>query len=273
MSRARPADLAELPAAIAPLGVTAANRAPLYHQIFLVLQSQIHNGDYAPGEYLPSERELSDRFGVSRITTMRAMNELAASGMVVREQGRGTRVRFVGAGVVTRGPALASELAMRTVANGQEAKPPGIVVYEFDYVAAPARVAATLQLPRGQSVQRAVRTLAFGGAPFSQLTTFVPEAIGRRWQRADLARSSVHALLARVGCHPTRLEERVSATLADALLAERLGTTVGAPLIQITRTSFAADGRALEHVQGVFRPDRYQYAVSLNDAGELREWR
>ncbi|WP_373019000.1 GntR family transcriptional regulator [Muriicola sp.] len=70
-------------------------RTPLYHQIYLILRDEILNGRYGKDALLPGEQELGKIFGVSRITAKRALDELAVAGLVVRERGRGTRVRFV----------------------------------------------------------------------------------------------------------------------------------------------------------------------------------
>lgn len=67
-------------------------KAPVYTQISQQLQSKIANGIYAPGTFLPSERILCDELGISRMTLRKSLDELEASGYVVRQQGRGTLV-------------------------------------------------------------------------------------------------------------------------------------------------------------------------------------
>ena len=59
---------------------------PLYHQIYLILRDKILSTDYEVDTVLPSEQETARRFGVSRITARRALDELAAAGLVVRER-------------------------------------------------------------------------------------------------------------------------------------------------------------------------------------------
>ena len=66
---------------------------PRYHQIFLLLREAIRDGVYAADQQVPGEMELAAQYGVSRITTKRALNELERAGLVTRERGRGTRVR------------------------------------------------------------------------------------------------------------------------------------------------------------------------------------
>lgn len=257
------------------IAVDARNRAPLYHQIFLILRSRIHDGAYHYGDYLPGEYELARDYNVSRITAVRALNELAAAGLVVRERGRGTRVQFVAAGTVVRGPLDKDGRARPVAANGAvenfidalRAREGGAAeIIAFDYMSAPHDVAAALGVSAKSRVQRAVRILRFAGEPWNHLTTWVPAEIGRTWTRAELEKSPLVALIERGGVVIARIEERVTATLADMNIADRLGVAAGAPLIKITRTAFDEAGRAVEHVQAHYPPERYQYAVTLTRA-------
>jgi len=67
--------------------------SPLYFQLFTVLNDAISRGVIANGSRMPSEKEISDRFEVSRITARRTLAELAAKGLVVRHRGKGTFVQ------------------------------------------------------------------------------------------------------------------------------------------------------------------------------------
>src|SRR3954466_6280790 len=68
---------------------------PKYHQIYLVLREQLHEGRFALG--LPGELALMRQFGVARVTVRRALQELAGEGLIARERGRGTRALPAGA--------------------------------------------------------------------------------------------------------------------------------------------------------------------------------
>ena len=87
-----PAAISRVPATPPRVGFDPASPTPLYHQIFSLLRDKIYDGQYPGGSFIPSEQELSAQFNVSRITAKRALDDLAADGLVVREQGRGTRV-------------------------------------------------------------------------------------------------------------------------------------------------------------------------------------
>jgi GntR family transcriptional regulator len=258
------------------------NRAPLYHQIFLILRSRILDGQYGPGDYLPGERELETMFQVSRITAVRALNELAAAGLVVRERGRGTRVQFVGSGIVSRGP-TGSRGESSNVLSGtphevfnwlHSGGKSQVKVFEFDYVVPPAGVAAALKLQPGERAQYASRVWRFEKLPFNFVNTYVPEDIGQGWTRKDLESLPLGELLDQAGVNVHLVQERVTATLADALLSERLDINLGSPVLKIDRTAFSTEGRPVEHLIGFYPPERYQYEVTLprqNASGRGRQ--
>lgn len=78
---------------------------PLYKQLVHDLTDKIQSGDLAEGIKLPSEQEISELYGVSRITVRTALKELASEGLIISKQGKGT---FVGKKKMTRNLSLAT---------------------------------------------------------------------------------------------------------------------------------------------------------------------
>lgn len=232
---------------------------PLYHQIYLVLRDKIAGGVYRGGDILPSEEETARQFGVSRITTKRALNELAGAGYVVRERGRGTRVVYAMPTPPVR--ANVDGLLENLMAMGLKTE---VTLLEFGYVAPGEEVAQALQCTAGEKVQRAVRVRRLEGEPFSCLTTHVPEKVGRSYGREDIASTALLTLLERCGVEVSRAEQTLTATLADAAMAAALGVDLGAPLLRITRIVYDQQDRPVEHIVGLYRPDRYQYRMALS---------
>ena len=68
-----------------------ARKQPLYDQLVDILTEKIEH-EYRPGDLMPSERELSERYGLSRTTVRLALQELERLGLVMRQHGRGTFV-------------------------------------------------------------------------------------------------------------------------------------------------------------------------------------
>lgn len=232
---------------------------PLYHQIYLILRGRILDGELAGDDVLPSEEETARAFGVSRITAKRALNELAEAGYVVRARGRGTRV-------VHRAPtppvrSSVEGLLENLIAMGLETE---VTLLEFGYVVAGDEVRRALDCPAGARVQRAVRIRRLEGEPFSHLTTYVPEDIGRSYSREDLASTPLLTLLERGGVEISRAEQTITATLADTGAAPLLGVALGAPLLRIQRIVRDQQDRPVEYITGLYRPDRYQYRMMLS---------
>jgi len=250
-------------------GVDARQPTPLYHQIYTILRDEIVNGVHPNGAILPSEFELTRQYGVSRVTAKRALNELAAEGLVSRERGRGTLVRFEAPSPPVRGSV--EGLLENLLQMGLKTE---VRLLDFDYVAASDEIARALGCEPGTIVQRAVRVRLMEGEPFSHLTTHVPEALGRSYSRAELADRPMLALLERCGVIVSSARQTLTAALADARTAPLLEVQVGAPLLRITRTVFDQDDRAVEHITGLYRPDRYQYQMTLNriDGADRKIW-
>ena len=243
----------------APRAVDAGLPIPLYHQIYVLLREQILSGVYADQAMVPTEQALSDRFGVSRITAKRALDELAAEGLVVRRRGRGTTV----VGRMPSEPLSAnlSGLLENLLMVGLKTN---VSIVEFEYVPAPKEVRDALALADGAEVQRAVRVRSHDGVPLSYSVSFVPGEIGRSYSPKDLVTTPLLALLERAGILIGSADQTIGAALADSVMAPLLGVRVGSPLLSITRTVFDQNGRPVEHITIRYRPDRYQYRMKLN---------
>jgi GntR family transcriptional regulator len=231
---------------------------PLYHQIYVLLREQILSGVYADRALVPTEQALGERFGVSRITAKRALDELAAEGLVVRQRGRGTTVvgRLPSRPLTANISGLLENLLMLGLKTS-------VAIVEFAYVAAPEAVRKALDLRDGAEVQRAVRVRSHDGAPLSYTVSFVPAAIGRAYDKRDLMTNPLLALLERAGILIGSADQTIGAALADTVVAPLLGVRVGSPLLSITRTVFDQNGRPVEHINILYRPDRYQYRMKL----------
>ncbi len=225
-------------------------RLPLYQQIFVILRNRIEAGILPPGERISGESELCEEFGVSRITSRRALNELAEQGYVVRERGRGTRV------VPQPQPqALKASLDGLLENVDRIGRATSVEVRAFGYVPAPPDVAEALDLAPGTPVQRAVRVRRLGADPMSYLVTYVPEPVGRRIEGADMSETPLVILLERAGVPVASARQRISATLADAEVAAALDVPAGAPLLDVLRVVHDDADRRVQIIRGVFRPD------------------
>jgi len=238
------------------------------HRVYLLLRDEILRGDHAPGAALPGEMRLADLHGVSRVTIRRALDSLAAEGLIARRAGAGTTVAPAAAPVSGIAADFAS-LMPGLVRMGQTTT---ARLLSFAYVAPPPAIAAALGT--GGRVQRAVRVRLAGGLPFSHLTTHVPEAIAQTFSEADLATTPLFRLLERSGVTVARADQQISATLATPEVAEALDLAPGAALIALTRVVHDAAGQGIEHLSALYRPDRFRLEMTLNRVGQdgARHW-
>ena len=245
------------------------SQAPLYRRIYLELRHRIMSGEYPDRSFLPSEFETAREFNVSRITAKRALNEVAADGLCVRRRGQGSRVTFK----PSSGPLRSDAQGLLDIFSDLNLETEGFVL-EFDYRPASTSIARTMRLAEGDEVQRSVRTRHFDGRPLSYLTTYVPAELGRLYSRDNLIRQAPLTLLEKSGINVAGADQTMTAELADAAKARGLDVSLGAPLLRISRKVFDLESRVVEYIVGHYRPDQYQYHMSLNRVsdGERISW-
>jgi GntR family transcriptional regulator len=231
--------------------------APLHHQIYLVLADGISSGRYGAGTPLPTEEQLTQMFGVSRITVRRAMTSLHGAGLIERGAGRRTTVRpQLGQPLNVRAASVIENIALYGAETVAE-------VLEFDYVPAPEFLRGKLWDSRDRPVQRAVRVRRQESDPVMHLTSYVPEVLGRTFTAAELDRIPMLKLLGRAGANISGGEKIVSATLADPMVAARLEIKVGAPLLEMRSMMVDQKGRAVEYVEMLAIPDRLKLRLQV----------
>jgi GntR family transcriptional regulator len=218
-------------------------------QVYLVLRDRILTGSFANGTRLPTENDLAEAHGVSRVTVRRALAELEQEQLIERRPSAGTRVIYEPSSapiVADIGGVLTNltEMGRRT----------NVKLLDFDYITGSAPITRALGLADGSELQRSVRVRSILRDPFSYLTTHVPATIGRTFARSELASQPMLKLLERAG-------------LATPAVAKVLDVKTGSPLIELVRVVFDRTGRGVEHLHALYRPDRYSIAIDLIRSG------
>jgi len=244
---------------------------PKYHQIYLVLREQIEDGRFALG--MPGEMHLMKEFGVARVTVRRALERLVAEGLIQRSPGRGTVpvARRTARPVAGRGGAQFTGLLENIVDMGLRTS---VKVLRCEVLEASDAVAQQLDIAPGTPVQKALRVRSTRHGPLSHITTHVPQSIAKGFGRRELARSPMLMLLEGSGVVIGRARQSLCARLADAEVARLLQVNVGSALLAVQRWVFDADDRPVQWLQGLYRPDRYQYVMQLSRVGgvDARLW-
>ncbi|HYC05610.1 MAG TPA: GntR family transcriptional regulator [Azospirillaceae bacterium] len=231
---------------------------PLYHQLYVILREKILNGTFAYGDQLPSEHELSREFNVSRITVKRALDDLAAARLVVRQRGRGTHVTHQYQPQAVKAPL--GGLIDSLTAYGRKT---AATLLEFGRETPPPHIAHALNLGVRSPVLRVVRVRSMDGVPFSHLTSYTVSRVGDRFTRADFEGTLRLAVFEGAGVKIKGARQTLSATLADSRVAGLLKVDVGAPLLVLTRLMVDENDEAFDHLTVLYRPDMFQYQIEL----------
>jgi GntR family transcriptional regulator len=245
---------------------------PKYHQIYVVLREQLHEGRFAHG--VPGEIALMREFGVARVTVRRALELLAAEGRIVRAPGRGT-APAAGSAARGRSPRGAGAAPARRHFTGllenivDMGLATSVKVVSCEVLAAPDAVADALALAPGSRVQKAVRVRSTREGPLAHITTWVPAALAAGFGRRELARRPILLLLEAAGVRIGEATQTISARLADATVAPRLGVAVGSALLAVSRLIHDTAGRPVQWLHGLYRPDRYEYRMQLSRVGAI----
>lgn len=231
---------------------------PRYIKVYSSIRDWIYQGTYRPGSQLPTERELCELFKVSRITTRKAVDMLVDEGLVTRQAGRGTFVVDDLADAPVTGD---MEQLLRKVRR--LAQYTGIARPEIAELPADAETRKDLELSAGALVQRASHVRLLDGRPIGYVMTWLPADLKVRFALNELNESPMLTLLERKGIDIMAADQVISATLADARLAELLGTAIGAPLVHIRLVVFDSRRRPVERMMAWYRGDYYHHHVRL----------
>jgi GntR family transcriptional regulator, N-acetylglucosamine utilization regulator len=229
---------------------------PLYHQLHEVLRAEIEAGRWLPGGQIPTETQLVERFGVSKITVRQALQQLVDGGYVRREHGRGT---FVSLCKFDEGP---RELTSFTEEMRRHSLMAGARTLEQAGGAAEGRVAEALRVPAGSPIFLLKRVRLAGGEPVTIQTAHIPAALVPGIAVAD-GDSLYDVLQSRYDLFAARARETYIAGLADADSAGMLGIEAGAPVFQVERVTFLPNGKPFEFVRSTIRGDRYAIVLDL----------
>ena len=234
-----------------------ASPTPLYHQLYSMLRDCIQGGILEHGARMPSEKELSTTFSVSRITARRALDDLASESLVARQRGRGTFVNYRYRPELLKAPLTGALESLEHM--GRETK---IKVLSLRFAPPPAHIADEFGITDQQALCHMVRIRSNRGLPFAYYESWTlgfDESISKE----ALEEYPRLALLRRLGIKFARAEQTLSAEAAVPAAATAMDITHGKPLLKLIRRSFAEDGKQVDYLNALYNSDRFQYRMAL----------
>ncbi len=232
---------------------------PLYLQIRQAILHAIQDGTLAPHQRVPSERELSEMLGVSRMTARQALQTLINDGYLYTVPGKGT--------FVACGPKIEQNLQRLsgfTEEVRQQGFQPGSRVLAVERVPAGVEEAGALQVQPGTMLLRLTRQRLVDNVPVALESAHLVYARFPDLENIDFSRHSLYEVLQdRYGIRLVHARQCIEAQQADEEVAALLGLATGMPVLAMQRTTYDVDGQPVEFVRSFYRADRFRLKVEL----------
>jgi len=233
---------------------------PLYLEVKNRIVESLIAGEWRPGEVMPSEPKLAERYSVGINTIRAALSELVAANILLRRQGKGTFVSLHASGQnlysffnIVRADGNRELPARRTIS--------------LKKVAADNYAADLLQLPRiraGANIFKMKIVVMLGEATVAVANIAIPAAMfsGLKGRGFEDGSVSLYGLYQENhGVTIIRVRDMLGAVKANSVDARLLGVRTGAPLLEITRVAYTFNDRPVELRSTRLRADKYRYLV------------
>ena len=240
----------------------ATSAAPLYKEVRRTLLQCLAKGEWKPGEQLPPEPLLAERFGVAIPTVRAGVSDLAAAGVLIRRQGKGT--------FVARHDSHAQEFRFSNILNSRhENISTNRTKVRIRKVRADPQTAQILGFGVADSgmVYRIESVLEAEGDPVALLELVLPFSLFSKLTKADLEQSkdNLYSVYQRAcGVTVLRMEERVLARTADRNAAKALHLSPNHPILMVDRLAFSFDNRPVEIRRRSFEGLQHYYLFTHN---------
>jgi GntR family transcriptional regulator len=231
---------------------------PRYHQLKEILRERIRSGEWKPGDLIPSERELSETYGISRMTARQAITELVNEGVFYREQGRGT---FVTGRKITQQLMRLTGFTEDISARGHQ---PSTRLLAAAMTPADQATAEHLRIEQGQPVFRVQRLRLADEEPLAIELSQLSFKGCERLLEEDLEHDSLYRLLeSRFGLPLVEAEQELEAGLAGAEEAQILKIAAGSAVLFTRRTTYTERNLPVEYARSVYVGTRYVFYTHL----------
>lgn len=230
----------------------------LKDQLVAIVQEQIETEIYKPGDLLPREIDYQIQYEISRITVRAAMGELELKGYVERIKGKGTMVLEQRVG----------EPLLKIKGFTEEMKEKGIIpttqYAKINLVKANAICAKELDIEVGTPVYELVRVKCINERPVVRFKTYIKNYINLELDDSLYYDSLYDYLHNMHQTEITKVKQRITADVADEVLAKELNCKRYSPVLVLKRTGFDQMGNLFEYTEGNYVASRYEYYFELH---------
>lgn len=230
---------------------------PLFIQLKNTILRKLAQGEYKEGDQLPSERELSERYDISRVTVRQALNELAQDGIIVKKQGKGNFVAI--RRIDHRLDSLlgfVEELAIKDMKCE-------VSVLKKEYIVAPAEVCEAMQSPENTVMLLIMRHIYLDGQPLGIDYTYLNKDIAYLVENLNFHEIILYQYLEKSGYKLDTADQVIIAENPSEEEAKLLEIEDNKPLLSLSRVAYTEGRLPLVYSKTIYRSDRYRYTLTL----------
>ena len=236
---------------------------PVYYQIKQTIKNWILNREFNPGEKIPSENELAEKFNVSRLTVRQAISQLVQEGFLISRRGEGT--------FVTNNEHLINSCSLEFTGfmddlfyQISKSKTKSVKITR---IPAPKLIKEKLELDKeDEEVVQIKRVRSLEEKLFAFTINYLPAEIGTKIIEKDLYKKPLLQILEQdLGIQFTEAVQTIEASFSDQEVSEQLRIASGSPILLVERIMYTKQRKPVEVVQSSYRGDLYKYIVRLKN--------
>ncbi|MEQ2876876.1 GntR family transcriptional regulator [Enterococcus asini] len=228
---------------------------PLYKQLKAIIKTKITTREYTENERIPTEPEFIERYGVSRITVRKAVEELVEEGYLVKRQGKGT---FVNGHKVFRKIEYVAGFSESCRSNGFKAES---TVLQRAIVLADAVLAAKLAIPEGASVLYIQRKRTANGLPILLENNYFDLEKYAFLQEEKLTGSLYQALRKRDILPINPGETTIEIVTADDFIGKTMEVAIGTPFFFMQTVVKDQNQQPIHYGKQFYLGDAYIFSI------------
>ncbi|CAM3306033.1 GntR family transcriptional regulator [Vagococcus fessus] len=237
------------------MSIVSKKNLPVYMQIHDKIQEEIELGKWAVGDRLPSERELSLMFGVSRMTLRQAVQALADEGILERKVGSGTYVAREKVQETMTGTTSFSEIM------AAQGKKPSSKTVSYFVTKPSASEIEKLGLSEDSQVVRMERVRYADDLPICFEVTTIPYDLVDQYSKKEITQSLYQTVTKNNNHKIGHAVQRVTAMLASEKISDYLEIKKGDPILRLKQISYLEEGRAFEYVRSQYVGSRFEFIL------------
>lgn len=232
---------------------------PIYYQIKEILLEMIENEELKCGDTIPTERELSEFQGVSRMTVNKAVLELVNQGLLYREQGKGTFV------AKPKENHQLKYLKSFTEEMREKGLNSTVKILSFEVKQATKQVKTMLDMTGEDNKVIEIKRLRISAnEPVAIETAYIPRNLCPDMTKKMIEGKSLYDIFReKYKYYPNRAKQ----TIEPILLNEYERTLLNQPSTSLAllfkRNTYTKDGIHIEYTNALYRSDKYKYEVIL----------